>query len=61
MKKILLSGLLLGVVLISLGVLWKVNHWSGASMLLNLSLAGFGLFVICGVALVLKSITAAKG
>ena len=60
MKKIILSGAIIGLLSVILGMLAKVNHWNYASTLLNLAIFGFILLVVCGGILIVQSFRGTK-
>ncbi|SIN77634.1 hypothetical protein [Chitinophaga niabensis] len=55
MKKIFLAGAIIGLLLVLLSLLAKVNHWDGASTMLNFGIGGFVLLVVCGGILIMQS------
>lgn len=60
MKKIILSGAVIGLLLVVISLLFKVNHWKGASTVLNFGMLGFVLLLVCGAILVVQSIRGTK-
>lgn len=60
MKKIFLFGIILGIVIIAIGSLANINHWKTAQTLINLSIGGLVMVVVCVIGLVLKSLPAAR-
>lgn len=60
MKKIILSGVIIGILLVALGLLAKVNHWNNASTLLNFAILGLILLLVCGGILIVQSIRGVK-
>lgn len=60
MKNIILSGALIGLILVITGMFAKVNHWNNASTLLNFGILGFVLLLVCGAILIVQFIMGTK-
>ncbi|SIO00161.1 hypothetical protein [Chitinophaga niabensis] len=60
MKKIVLPGAIIGLLLVTLSLFAKINHWNNARTFLNFGIVGFVLLLVCGVILVILSFKGTK-